>query len=204
MEDRWLRLWRQVTAKGDPLPAYRELVSFYSQPHRHYHNMRHIAECLTEFDSARRLARQPSAVEFAIWFHDAVYDTHAPDNEEKSAELAKQRITDAGGGLDLCNSVTALIMATKTHEPSLHPDGPLLVDVDLGILGQSEDRFWAYEADIRREYEWVPEATFREKRAEILERFLARKRIYSTDTFFAKYERQARANLQASMQKLRM
>jgi predicted metal-dependent HD superfamily phosphohydrolase len=95
-------------------------------------------------------------------------------------------------------------MATKTHELSLHPDGPLLVDVDLGILGQSEDRFWAYEADIRREYEWVPESTFREKRAEILERFLARKRIYSTDPFFAKYERQARANLQASVQKLRI
>lgn len=185
--------------KGDPESLYRELASLYSQPHRHYHNLHHIAECLAEFDSARHLASQPVGVELAIWFHDAIYDTRAQDNEERSAELARQRIADTGGSAELREAVAALVMATKTHEPSVHPDAPLVVDVDLSILGQSKVRFLEYEAQIRHEYAWVPAETFAAKRAEILERFLARKRIYSTDHFFAKYEQRARANLQNSI-----
>jgi predicted metal-dependent HD superfamily phosphohydrolase/predicted acetyltransferase len=199
----WIQLWRRVAPNGDLLPAYQELVSLYSQPHRHYHNLSHIAECLAEFDSVKSLAHQPDAVELALWFHDAVYETRSQENEEKSAELARRRIADAGGTADLCNSVATLILSTKAHDSSLHPDAPLLVDVDLSILGQAADRFWTYEAQIRREYEWVPETIFCEKRAEILDRFLARPRIYSTEPLFAKYEQQARRNLQESIRKLR-
>ena len=200
--ERWIRLWREIAAKGDPLPIYQDLVSLYSQPHRHYHNLRHIAECLTGFDSARRLAQQPVAVELAIWFHDAIYDTHAQDNEEKSAELATRRISEAGGDPHFSGSVRALIMATKTHDAALHPDAPLLVDLDLHILGQPDAQFREYEAQIRREYDWVAEAMFAARRAEILERFLARERIYTTDPFLTMYERQARTNLQNSLRKL--
>lgn len=188
---------------GDPEPVYEELVSRYSEPHRHYHNLRHIAECLAEFDATRELAREPVAVELAVWFHDVVYDSHAADNEERSAEMAKQRIEEGGGKAELSKSVAALVLATKAHDPSLHPDAPLLVDVDLSILGQANERFAEYEIQIRREYEWVPEVIFAEKRAEILERFLARQRIYSTQHFYAKYERQARANLLQSVRTLK-
>jgi len=94
-------------------------------------------------------------------------------------------------------------MATKAHDPSLQPDAPLLVDVDLSILGKSEERFWEYENQIRLEYDWVPDGTFATKRAEILEQFLARPRIYSTEQFFDRYERRARGNILASVQKLK-
>jgi len=62
-------------------------------------------------------------------------------------------------------------MATKTHEPNTHVDAPLLVDVDLSILGQPKARFDEYERQIRAEYGWVPEKIFGTKRAEILQRF---------------------------------
>ncbi len=90
-----------------------------------------------------------------------------------------------------------------THDPSLHPDAPLLVDVDLSILGKSPAQFEDYETSIRREYAWVPQQTFAEKRVEILKRFLARKRIYSTEAMFTRYERQARENLAESIRKLK-
>jgi predicted metal-dependent HD superfamily phosphohydrolase len=178
---------------------YQELVSRYSEPQRHYHNLAHVAECIAEFDSARQLAEDPTAVEVAIWFHDAVYDTHAADNEERSAKLAEEHIAQAGGGVRLSESVAALVLATKTHDPALNPDAPFLVDVDLSILGKPKDRFDEYEAQIRREYEWVPVETFKAKRSEILERFLARERIYATDHFFDKYEQPARTNLRNSI-----
>jgi predicted metal-dependent HD superfamily phosphohydrolase len=178
------------------------LVSRYSEPQRHYHNLSHIAECLVEYDAAREIAVDPVTVELAIWFHDAVYDSQASDNEERSAALARERLAPAERGVELSGVVAALILATKTHEPSAHPDAALLVDVDLSILGQPEGRFSSYELQIRREYAWVPDQTFAAKRAEILGRFLARDRIYTTAPFFSKYEVRARRNLERSMRAL--
>jgi len=78
-----------------------------------------------------------------------------------------------------------------------------MVDIDLSIFGQVAERFWNYERQIRREYEWVPEDIFATKRAEILEKFLSRPRIFSTEIFFSKYEAQARSNLKESVARLR-
>jgi predicted metal-dependent HD superfamily phosphohydrolase len=180
------------------------LARRYAEPHRHYHTAQHIVECLTEFDPARRLASQPVAVELALWFHDAIYEPRAPDNEEQSAALAEQCLTEAGANGALCAAVRDLILVTKTHEGSGHPDAPLLMDIDLSILGQPEDRFREYERQIRLEYAWVPDAVFVSRRAEILARFLARGRIYATDRFFQLREDQARLNLKASLERLRL
>ncbi len=100
-------------------------------------------------------------------------------------------------------SVQKLILATKAHDGTLHPDAPLLVDIDLNILGQPPDRFWEYENAIRSEYSWVEPATFAAKRSEILGRFLARSRLFQTEYFFQRFEAQARSNLRASIVQLR-
>lgn len=197
-QERWQQLWRSLGAKGDAVGWYETLLRAYAEPQRHYHNQRHIADCLAEFDAVRSLARQPDAVELALWFHDAVYDPKAADNEEQSAALAKRCLVAAGLG-DLAEVVARLIMATKTHDTMPATDAALLVDVDLSILGQSAARFAEYEAQIRAEYAWVAAEIFAAKRAEILRRFLARPRIYVTEPFFAPYETQARRNLTESI-----
>jgi predicted metal-dependent HD superfamily phosphohydrolase len=201
--ERWIRLWHDASPHGDPGRWFDELAARYSQPHRHYHNLRHIAECLTEFDAARQLASDPVAVELAIWFHDAVYDPHAPDNEEQSALLAERCLTETRTASPLRAAVSDLVLATKTHDGSGHPDARLLVDLDLSILGKGAGRFCEYETQIRREYDWVPDLVFAAKRAEILEGFLARGRVFVTDCFYQMYEKQARSNLQASLRRLR-
>ena len=201
--ERWSQLWRSASGDGDGAAWFEVLSKRYEEPHRYYHRPQHIVECLAEFDSARHLASQPLAVELAIWFHDVIYDTHAPDNEEQSAVLSQQCLADAGANPNLRDAVRDLVLVTKTHDPSKHIDAPLLVDIDLSILGHPENRFWEYETQVRQEYAWVPEDIFRNKRAEILEQFLARNRIYSTELFFQLREKQARANLKASIQRLR-
>jgi predicted metal-dependent HD superfamily phosphohydrolase len=201
--ERWARLWRGVSSDADGASWFEMLSARYNEPHRHYHTARHIVECLAEFDSAHHLAAQPVAVELALWFHDAIYDTRAADNEEQSALLAERCLTDVAASSDLRNAVRDLVLVTKTHNASDHPDAPLLVDIDLSILGQPENRFWEYEQQIRQEYAWVPDDLFASKRAEILDRFLARDRIYATDWFFQSCERQARSNLKASLARLR-
>lgn len=201
--ERWSQLWHTVADSAPTAEYYERLVAMYSEPHRHYHNLRHIADCLREFEAVRHLAREPVAVELAIWFHDGVYDPRAGDNEERSAALACDWLKQSGATSALTHSVSQLVLATKAHDGTLHPDAPLLVDVDLSILGQPPDRFWDYERAIRAEYASVDPKIYTAKRAEILDRFLARPRLYHTEYFFARFESRARANLHASIDRLR-
>jgi predicted metal-dependent HD superfamily phosphohydrolase len=200
---RWTALWRKVGASGDSSPWYDRLTAAYGEPHRHYHNQQHIAECLAEFDYARHLARQPEAVELAIWFHDVVYEPKAGDNEERSAELAESCLAQAELPKTFVESVRKLVIATKHHEAEPGSDEAVMIDVDLSILGQGEKRFAEYEEQIRQEYGWVPAVVFASKRGEILEKFVARKYIFHTAFFRDKYEGNARRNLQASIDRLK-
>jgi predicted metal-dependent HD superfamily phosphohydrolase len=201
-QDRWLQLWCAAGASGDPATWYQRLTQAYAEPQRHYHSQQHIGECLAEFDAARHLAQQPVAVELALWFHDVVYNQKAGDNEEQSAAMAKSCL-EAAGLAELAAHVAGLVMATKLHVTEASPDAALVVDVDLSILGQGEQRFAEYEAQIGEEYSWVPKLIFRPKRAEILQRFLERERIYTHEHFTIRYEQSARRNLEQSIRRLK-
>jgi predicted metal-dependent HD superfamily phosphohydrolase len=175
----------------------------YAGPQRHYHNARHILECLRLFDDVKKHAVDPIALELAIWFHDAVYEPRARDNEECSADLASDAILHAGGGEDLAARVQALVLTTKTHEPSTVIDAAWLLDIDLAILGERPELFDAYDAAIRAEYAWVDAGEFRARRADILDGFLARPQIYRTPHFRNRFETTARSNLQRAIARLR-
>jgi predicted metal-dependent HD superfamily phosphohydrolase len=200
---RWNRCWQAAKAAGDPGPCHAWLAAAYAEPHRHYHTAQHIAEGFQILDAAGPQVGPPLAVELAWWFHDVVYDPKAHDNEERSAAQVRQWLTEAGVETSLVEKVNRLILATKHHDPALEDDAPIIVDVDLSIFGQPTVRFQEYENQIRQEYAWVPAAVFAVKRAEVLETFLARPRIYHTDWFFTRYEIQARANLQKALTQLR-
>ena len=73
------------------------------------------------------------------------------------------------------------------------------MDIDLSILGRAPDVFEKYEADIRQEYRWVPSVIYNRKRADVLDSFLQRERIYLTQPFFDKYEKPARENIEKSI-----
>lgn len=100
-------------------------------------------------------------------------------------------------------TVADLIIATKHSAIQTNPDNQLIADIDLSILGKPEDRFDEYERQIRKEYEWVPEAAFTTGRSTILESFLARANIYTTQFFQEMYEVQARRNITRSLARLR-
>jgi predicted metal-dependent HD superfamily phosphohydrolase len=202
-KERWTACWRSVGGAGDPEGWYGRLAAAYGEPHRHYHNGQHIAACLSEFDHARHLAREPAAVELALWFHDAVYDPKAGDNEERSAEMAGSCLSAAGLPKPFIERVGELVRASKCHAAEADSDEAVMVDVDLSILGQDEKRFAEYEEQIRREYAWVPARVFASKRAEILESFLAREHIFHTELFRERYEASARRNLAASIANLK-
>jgi predicted metal-dependent HD superfamily phosphohydrolase len=178
---------------------FTNLIQRYSETHRAYHTTQHLEECFHAFEGARGLAQSPGAVGIALFYHDAIYDTHAHDNEEKSAELACQMLARMGAEPSLLQSMTDLILVTRHAALPQTPDEQLVVDIDLSILGAAQERFDEYERQVRQEYSWVDNAMFCSVRSRILQEFLARPAIYGTTTFRDRLERPARENLKRSI-----
>lgn len=204
LRDRWLRLW--TAAGGQAAQArrpYERLADRYAEPHRHYHVLAHVDHCLREFDAIRDLADHADSVEMAVWFHDAIYDPKAKDNEARSAELARD-VLDVGGFRDeFRDRVAELVLETAHASAPTSNDAALLVEADLAILGQPERAFDEYERGIRREYSWVDDAAFAAGRAAILESFLRRPSIFHVHSMRQAYEDAARRNLRRSIDRLR-
>jgi len=193
----WQRAWAGIGAAGEGKgeALFAQLTAAYAEPQRHYHTLQHLGECLALFDDARTLAAHPAEVELALWFHDAIYDIKGHDNEQRSADWARDALRDAGAPTDAAQRVHDLVMATRHTAVPSGRDEQLLVDIDLSILGAARARFDEYEQQIRKEYAYVPGFLFRRKRREILKGFLDRPAIYSTPHFHDALEARARDNL---------
>jgi predicted metal-dependent HD superfamily phosphohydrolase len=199
---RWAALWSRLGAQGDGLSVFTRIAAAYDEPARAYHTAAHLQDCLTEFDASRAAARRPDEVEAALWFHDAVYVPGHPENEERSAQLARTSLSGAATPRETSERVSSLVLATRHQTIPRDPDAALLCDIDLSILGQPDAAFDRYQEQVRREYRWVPEPVYRKARSEILERFLRRPSIYQTTYFKDRYETAARANLARAIRDL--
>lgn len=183
------------------------LTALYTAPDRHYHSIRHIEDLLRLADAHGDLLHDRDAVAAAIWFHDAILDTRRKDNEERSASLAADWLGPTVAP-DRLAAIEAMILATASHvvptdlDADVRGDVAAMLDMDLSILGAAPDAFDAYEAQVRREYDWVPEDAWRGGRAAVLKGFLDRPAIFRTKRFHALYETQARANISRSLERL--
>lgn len=203
LQSSWNRCWSRLGAQGDGLALMQTLIAAYEEPQRKYHTLQHLTECLALLSHHRQMAAEPAEVEAALWFHDAIYDVTAHDNEARSASWAVEALSAAGVGAERAERVRQHILATRHSALPQGKDQQLLVDIDLAILGAPRARFVEYENQVRAEYAWVPEPLFRQKRAEVLTEFLGRQPIYNTAMLRAALESQARENLAYSLRQLR-
>ena len=203
-KERFSTLWQQCP-KGkkviDPLPVYEQLIRLYSEPQRHYHTLNHLKHCLGQFDRASDHMDDPTAVEIALWFHDAIYDPHASDNELKSAELFLQLTEDALEA-DFSRKVYALIMITMHQQPPQTLDEKFIVDIDLSSFALPWEEFKQDSQAVREEYAHVKDEDFFPNQLTFLRSLLDRPRFYVTDFFYACCETSARENLQRHLSDL--
>jgi predicted metal-dependent HD superfamily phosphohydrolase len=201
--NRFREMWESLWAAAAAAPGCAALWGRYCEPHRHYHNGAHVVACLEEvaaWENATGSAAE-RAIRLAIFYHDAVYDPKATDNEGRSAALARQDLSAYVEPRDV-NLITRLIAATDHRQPPATQGEAAVVDADLSILGKPQPAFDAYERAIRQEYNWVAEADFRKGRAAVLRRFLSQPHIFTTPWFRMQYEDGARVNLARSLDTL--
>lgn len=202
LRERCVFLLRRLGAMSDPAPLADALLAAWSSPVRVYHDRRHLEDCLARLDDVEASVPERDVVEAALWFHDAIYDPHAADNEERSARWAAAALAALGAPAIVGAEVARLVLLTRHEAPPEDDAGRYLCDIDLSILGRPDVEFDDYERRIRDEYAWVPPGEFREGRRRILERLLARHPLFRTDAFRRRYEAQARTNLRRALDRL--
>jgi predicted metal-dependent HD superfamily phosphohydrolase len=197
--ERFTTLLGRLGATRDASAVADALLAAWSAPGRAYHDLRHLEDCLAQLDAAE--ADQPARdlVEAALWFHDAVYDARAGDNEERSAAWAAEALRAAGIPPDVAGQVARLVRLTQGHGPVSDRAGQLMCDIDLSILGRPVELFDSYDRRVRAEYAWVPEPAYRQGRARVLEELLRRDPLFQTPAFRRRFEAPARANLRRAL-----
>src|SRR6478672_3883715 len=121
----------------------RGLLTRYAEPHRRYHDTRHLAAVLRRIDEFAE-DHDLFLVRLAAWFHDAVYAIPPGQlpNEEASARLVRRELGRAGLEQEDINEVARLVRLTATHRPKPHdPEGELLCDADLAVLAGSPEEY---------------------------------------------------------------
>lgn len=199
LHGRWRDLvapWGAADRKIDS--AGRAVLSRWGEPHRRYHTTLHLREVLAAVDALADLADDQSAVELAAWLHDAVYDPRAPAgaNEAASADLASSLLLRLHVPSDTIAAVRRLILSTASHEVDADdPDGAVLTDADLSILGAPQERYRRYAAEVRAEFGFVDDEGWRAGRSAVLRGFADRSRLFVTDRAQATLGLRARDNL---------
>ncbi len=175
----------------------RDLIARHGEPHRHYHTLEHIQDCLNKVQASADLDdAQRRLLTAAVWFHDAVYDPTRNDNEAQSAALAVRTLGSEGWTDRDIAEVERLILLTAGHTVSDDdPMGARLISIDLSILGADPARYDAYAAAIWREYAHVPDALYVAGRAVILQRFLDAPVLFADAAWAARLDAPARENL---------
>ena len=180
------------------------LLARWNEPHRRYHDERHLEDVLLSLDQlAVRGERVSPATLLAAWFHDAVY-AGTPSDELDSAQLATESLSSFALDAALLERVHAMIVATTPGREEADPDPALahLLDADLAIFAAPPHRYARYAAAVREEYAHVPDAEFAAGRARILQAYLDRPAIYRTATARGLWEHRARANVAAELERL--
>ena len=179
------------------------VVAAWSEPHRRYHDLAHLAAVLGLVDALAPAADDADAVRLAAWYHDVVYDPRSAENEARSAGRARAGLRGLVDDERLAE-VERLVLLTAGHDPG--PDdanGAVLCDADLAVLAAPPEAYAAYASAVRAEYGHLSDADFTAGRIAVLEHLLALPALYRLPEADERWTATARANLTAELGLLR-
>jgi predicted metal-dependent HD superfamily phosphohydrolase len=199
----FVQLLQKYTSNSQLIETlWNEIDNHYSEKGRHYHTLTHLQNLLDVLTEVQNQIEDWDAVLFALFYHDIIYKPTNNNNEEKSAVLAKERLLEISFPAKSIDKCESMILATKTHTFSTNSDTNYFTDADLSILGQNHNVYTEYTKQVRKEYSIYPDFLYNPGRKKVLEHFLQMDRIFKTEFFFLKFEKQARENLRLELQSL--
>ncbi|WP_394263365.1 hypothetical protein [Trueperella sp.] len=164
----------------------------------------------------------PDHVRLAVWFHgvvfstskDAIYSHNGGEDEVASANAAHDVLEGLGVPQDTVSSICSLIRGMRDRKSGLNTsvqdsavfdavdiDQIALRDAHLAVLAADPQDYRKYSHDIRQEYASIPDATYYAGRMRVLQRLLARKRLF-VSPLAHEWEHSARQNLTAELERI--
>jgi predicted metal-dependent HD superfamily phosphohydrolase len=179
------------------------VVAAWSEPHRSYHGLAHLAAVLGLVEELGAGAEDLDAVRLAAWYHDVVYDPQGNENEEVSAQRARAGLRGLVSDERLAE-VERLVRLTAGHDADPGDrNGSVLCDADLAVLAGPPESYAAYASAVRAEYGHLSDEQFTAGRIAVLEHLLALPALYRTAEAAQRWTTTARANMTAELQLLR-
>lgn len=178
-----------------------EIHKKYTSKKRHYHNLNHIDYMLKLAANDQADLIDYDTLQFAIWYHDIIYNAVKSNNESKSATFARKRLKKLKIDPKKIENCADLIISTKKHEilNTQNQDNAYLLDWDLAILGTAWETYESYTQKIRKEYSMFPDFMYNKGRKNVLQHFLERPKIYYTEKYHNLLEANARKNIQKEL-----
>lgn len=199
----WNELLSMYTRNHDHIhELWLEIENAHKASWRAYHNLSHVEYMMNHAVKYNTKLLDPDIVRFSIFYHDIVYNINRQDNEEKSSNIAQERMKEIGVPANKIIKCQDQILATKSHKIKEDNDTNFLLDFDLAILGDYPENYKDYKKRIRKEYSIYPDFLYNKGRRKVLQHFLDMERIYKTEEFHACYELPARKNLISELEDL--
>ena len=166
--------WVSANNNLGVIPSLREFLRVcrkYSEPHRHYHTLKHLTHCMRELNTHFHHVKGLPMIKMAFFFHDIVYDVTSKANEQDSADdfiAFADRI-----GLydyDVRRTVYDLIMLTASHKLPGNASTleKVMNDVDMSIFTSLGGEYVQYAQNIWREYQSVGREAYVKGRSDFL------------------------------------
>jgi predicted metal-dependent HD superfamily phosphohydrolase len=199
-----------------------QLSALLAQPHRGYHNINHINDCIAEshgwwngIDTSKVPTWSLRALTLISWYHDSVYNPYAPaGRNEGDSEVLFSSIhypKDCVGD-DLFyryDTVSHAISYTARHiedigdeltqlHDNTNINGELIkvfLDIDLTGFGKAWWVTASHSLGIRKEYPNTSDMDFIQGRLKFLTKFNERNSFYYTDYFKNKYHAKSKENV---------
>lgn len=179
---------------------WQDIAIRYNENQRAYHSLQHVEQLFAQFKQIKHILNEPHIIALALFYHDVIYAPTRSDNELKSAEYAVETLRPYLSAAQ-CQHIYALIIMTANHRlaecssAQKNFDAAYLLDMDLSILGASWSEYEQYAQAVRQEYAHVSNIDYRVGRIAVLTGLLAHLKLYLTDYYYDRLEKQARQNI---------
>ena len=194
----------KIENKNDVEYWWHEILENYAKKWKFYHNLNHVYSFVNLFEKYNKFINNyKNEFLISIYFHDIIYIPSRNDNEEESINMFNKFYNEVKPNNLNKEKVIEFIAETKNHSLSKDYDFELDLFLDMDMQIVADENWEDYENKIRKEYCFVDETEYKNKRRQFLQSLVNKNRIFRTQIFYDTYEQIAKKNITNIINKLK-
>ena len=194
----------KIENKNDVDYWWHEILENYTKKWKFYHNLNHVYSFVNLFEKYNKFINNyKNEFLISIYFHDIIYIPSRNDNEEESINMFNKFYNEVKPNNLNKEKVIEFIAETKNHSLSKDYDFELDLFLDMDMQIVADENWEDYENKIRKEYCFMDETEYKNKRRQFLQSLVNKNRIFRTQIFYDTYEQIAKNNITNILNKLK-